>query len=645
MTAGAMLASAALSQPARAQAADPPDSPPGDAPPADAPHDDGDERGPAPPTMTEDEQAALDKMRSDANAKLLHGEFDRARREFEKILKVAPGDAAAQREAARAAQAAGEFEYASEALERAHHFEQHRRDPEVHYLRGEALFVLNRNEEAAREHRIAELEIGPYPTDRMEKLWLARVYARRGRVDAADKIYEPMWTPAPRFDSEAALNQADAHLMNKDWEGGARVLRRYLERDPKNARGREMLAWALETTGDLDGELAVRASLAGDLPTPANRNDYGRALERASEFAGARDQYEGALQAAGADPTGTIATSALRMRLRTTPEVAGGFVGRSDPQASALRAQVGGALPFGQRNSLMLQAWRDESRGGFPTANGSVTGMSAGVLLATRAGASLVLGGDARYGSAEVVSNGVVFSDRQIWRAGAQAEVDSTLGSNAQVNLHTDYNEQWSESPVTIQEGGVTTGLTGHFYMFPRSRRVVLDVGTQLRQLGLAPRDDDRTPKANQALFFGGADAVLWTSPTRLLRGEALDERMVRRTYLNDAGVLSYRHYQLFTDSEPEFGSRIALAPRAAIHNLSMVIRKSLAGGRVGLDVHGGGGYDTQRERVLSQAGAAMLIAPTWSSRLTLSYDMARETATGLSGTLHTGWVTYHVDL
>ncbi|HET6149991.1 MAG TPA: tetratricopeptide repeat protein [Polyangia bacterium] len=642
MTAGAMLVT--LPPPARAQTADQPATA-GDADhDHDADHGDGDEHGPAARPLTEEERAAVDEMRSAANAKLLHGEFDRARREFEKILKVAPGDAAAQREAARAAQAAGEFEYAAEALERAHHFERHRRDPELHYLRGEALFVLNRNDEAAREHRIAELEIGPYPTDRMEKLWLARVHARRGRLDAADRIYDSMWPPAPRFDSEVALNQADAHLMNKDWAGGAKVLRRYLERDPKSTRGREMLAWALETTGDLDGELAVRASLAGDVPTPANRNDYGRALERASEFAGARDQYEGALQA-GADPAGTVATSALRMRLRTTPEVAGGFVGRSDPQASALRAQVGGALPFGQRHSLMLLAWRDDSRGGFPSATGSVTGMSAGAQLATRSGTSLVLAGDVRYGSAEVASNGVVLSDRQIWRAGAQAEVDSTLGSHAQVNLHTDYNEQWAESPVTIQEGGVSTGLTGHLYLFPRSRRVLLDAGTQLRRLGLAPRDEERTPTANQALFFAGADAVLWASPTRLLRGEALDERLVRRTYLNDAGVLSYRHYQLFTDSEPEFGSRIALAPRAAIDNLSMVIRKAMAGGRVGLDLHGGGGYDSQRERVLSQAGAAVLIAPSWSSRLSLSYDMARETATGLSGTLHTGWVSYHVDL
>ena len=88
---------------------------------------------------------------------------------------------------------------------------------------------------------------------------------------------------------------------------------------------------------------------------------------------------------------------------------------------------------------------------------------------------------------------------------------------------------------------------------------------------------------------------MLWNSPLRLLRGEFVDERMLRRTYLNDAGILSYRHYQLFTDSEPAFDARVALAPRASIDNLSLVIRKVLARGRVGIDLRGGGGYDNER--------------------------------------------------
>ena len=109
-----------------------------------------------------------------------------------------PRDAPAQRDAARAASAAGQFDYAVAALERAHHFEHHTRDPEIHYLRGEALYVLGRDDEARREHHIAELEIGKTPTAKMEKLWLARIYARRGYVVLADRLYESMLPRAAR---------------------------------------------------------------------------------------------------------------------------------------------------------------------------------------------------------------------------------------------------------------------------------------------------------------------------------------------------------------------------------------------------------------------------------------------------------------
>src|SRR6185369_6723360 len=98
-----------------------------------------------------------------------------------------------------------------------------------------------------------------------------------------------------------------------------KILRRHLEREPKNVRAREMLGWALEVTGDLDGELAVRASLAADVPTPANHRDYGRALERAADYRAARDQYAVAKSAGGPDPDGSLATAVERMRYRTTP--------------------------------------------------------------------------------------------------------------------------------------------------------------------------------------------------------------------------------------------------------------------------------------------------------------------------------------
>ena len=88
-----------------------------------------------------------------------------------------------------------------------------------------------------------------------------------------------------------------------------------------------------------------------------------------------------------------------------TPELAGAFSARSDSQANALRLQAGLALPFGQRHAVSMVTWRDESRGGFPSASGSVTGLGAAVQLAARGGTSLVVGGDVRYGSADVSGN------------------------------------------------------------------------------------------------------------------------------------------------------------------------------------------------------------------------------------------------
>src|SRR3954467_5126718 len=305
-----------------------------------------------------EEAQRVEQERKQATDTLAHGDLDRARRQFEEVLKALPHDGPAERDAGRAASAAGQFEYAAEALEKAHHFEGHKPDPELHYLRGEALFTLGRDEQAFREHRIAELEIGEAPEDRMQKLWLARIYARRGYVGLPGRLYETMQPSPPKFDEEVSLNQADAHLLNKDWAGGARVLRRYLALDPKNLRGRQMLAWALEADGDLDGELAVRRSLVEDHPTPETQRDYGRALERATSYRAASLHYQAAMgDGPGAD--NTLVTSYSRMHFRITPELSGGGWVRSDPQAWDWRIQAGAALPFGPPLQTGLLLCRD----------------------------------------------------------------------------------------------------------------------------------------------------------------------------------------------------------------------------------------------------------------------------------------------
>ncbi len=609
-----------------------------------------------------EEAHRIEELRKQAAETLARGDMETARREFEQILKLLPYDASAERDAARAAEAAGRFEYAAEALEKAHHFGAHERDPELHYLRGEALYTLGRDEEAASEQQIAELEIGPNPTDRASKLWLARIDARKGYIVLADRIYESMLPPPPKFDQEVALNQADAHLMNKDWEGGARVLKRYLSLDPKNVRAREMLAWALEADGDLDGELQVRRSLAQDQPTALHQKDYGRALERAANFRAASHEYHAALTAtaaSGGPADTTLVTSYDRMHYRTTPEVAGGGQVRSDPQAWSWRAQAGGAMPFGSHHQVGVLFWHDAAEdwktnhsvvlGMNPLReSGSVSGAGAYVMFGHSSGASLLLGGDARYATAsgEDGAGQQVYGPESESSFGGDLELDSPIGKNVQVNVHGDLNEQWNDAPVTVEEGGKMTGVTAHLYLFPKDRLFLFDGGVQERHLTLRPVNAaDASPASNQTLVWGGLDFNLWTNGRRLVRGESLDERMVRRTALNDAGVLTYRHYELFASMPPEFYSRISLYSRASIDNGSFIFRKVIAGGRLGFEVHGGLGYDNRQDQKLEQGGGALVWASSWSTRLLVTYDIVHQTTIGLPGTLQIGWVTFHADL
>ena len=188
------------------------------------------------------------------------------------------------------------------------------------------------------------------------------------------------------------------------------------------------------------------------------------------------------------------------------------------------------------------------------------------------------------------------------------------------------------------------TGATGHLYLFPKSRVVLVDSGAQARRLSLRPLEPgDPTPVASQLLFWAGIDFNLWNDSARIVRGESLDERMVRRRALNDAGVFSYRHYENFANVPSDF--RIALQSRNSIDNGSLVLRKAFFSGRAGLEAHGGVGYDNAQDQVLAQAGGQLLVASTWSTRLTVSYDYIHQTAVGLPGTLQIGWVAFHADL
>lgn len=595
-----------------------------------------------------EEKARVEALRAQAASALARSDWKAARALYGQLLEIAPHDAAAQRDAGRAAMAAGNFNDAADVLEQAHHSVGHHRDAELHYLRGEALYELGRTDEARSEHRIAELEIGAGRPQRMQSLWLARIYARRGELDRADRTYETLWPPPSQpVDVEVGLNHAEAHLLAHDWKGAAQVLRRFIDRAPDNLRARHMLAWALEAQGDLAGELAVRGPLATDDPSPASEQEYGRALERAGDYKLALTSYQLAAERAGT-PDATLVQARDRMRYRLTPELAGGLVVRTDPTTTTERLFAGAAYPFGSRHLVSLLATHDNAHGGWPIASSATTAVNGTLVLGARWGGWLMLGAQGRSVTEEPSLNGMPLQSKAGLKWGGVAEGDTPIGSAVRLNLRAELENQWAEAPVAVRENGAVTGLTGNLYVFPipSTRDLILVTGTQTRRLMLEPAANTSSrPLSSQFLGWAGFDYVVWQNPASMLRGQILDERLARPSDLVGAMVFSFRHYELYGRTDPDFESRIALLDRSRIDVATVVVRNALADGRFGFEVRGGLGYESTRRNLLSQGGIALYAIGGAASRATISYDMAQETTTGLAGRRHTGWVAYHVDI
>src|SRR4029079_1234109 len=105
-------------------------------------------RAAARPTKEEPQSERVAALRAAASKELANSHWKEACALYDQLLVLAPNDAEAKRDAGRAGMAAGDLEYAARVLEQAHHGGGHHRDPELHYLRGEALYALDRTEDA-----------------------------------------------------------------------------------------------------------------------------------------------------------------------------------------------------------------------------------------------------------------------------------------------------------------------------------------------------------------------------------------------------------------------------------------------------------------------------------------------------------------
>jgi tetratricopeptide (TPR) repeat protein len=557
----------------------------------------------------------------DGDRELAVGHFAEALTYYSYAIERNPNDRHALREAGRAAQALQKFERAAELLSRAGELGV-RPDPELHYLLGEARWALGQNELATQAHLLALREIGN-PKARIEKLWVARIYGRLGERAKADAIYDALGA-----DAEAALAQAEMHATMKEWSAAERAVRRLLTASPSHTRANAMLAWILEAQGNVGDEVKVRASLATEDAGADMLRDYGRALERSGDWAGALHAYRKAATRDGSHDLEL--TKALdRVDRRMSVELAAGAIGRADPSATGYAGFAGFAVPVGRASQWSVGALHE-----YVLSNGkdSYASELRGTFMYRARDASLYAG--TKLG----LANGV-FAPGGL--AGASTGL---LAGHVTLTIDGEAHTVWRETPRAVFEGGRVDGATSHVFVSLLNQKVIVDSGVQMRRLTLSP-EMMGTPDAQQLLAWTGADVIAWTNFAHEARGEILDDDLLHPTYAADSAVISYRHYELSGRTDPMFQSRLALSDRASMDEVSATFRKVLLRGAIALDARAGFGRDWVRELYMGRGGVAIWVSPTSRSRLSLSFELARESVHAFTGERRTGWMNYHVDL
>lgn len=566
-----------------------------------------------------------------ADRLLALGRFHEALDAYRAVIASSPQDRHALREAGRAAHALQDFSVAIDLLSRADALATDP-DPELHFLLGEAYWASNQPSLAAQQHARARSEIGPAPAGRLEQLWLAKIDARSGDRIAADKIYDALARVSPG-DAEVAFAQTEMHAAAKEWDAAEHAIRRFLAVDPGNPRAHALLAWVDEARGRIDSEVAVRESLAHKTTDKDTLRDYGRALERAGNWAGARDAYARAAKLPGGAQDASLALAFERVDGKTSIEVAAGAVGRTDPAASSLGAITGVAVPFGPAHHLAVSAWSDRTSG-----DGAMAGRTA---IAGELQAALSLHGrfaDILFGS----KFGAIDSRPNLGTFASIATAE--VWSHLKLTFDGEFGSVWHETPKVELERGIVDGATVHAYGVALDHRLVIDTGVQARRLRLEGMGNDE-PSARQLLGWAGADFVAWRDFAHEASGQILDENLLYPTYAADSAVVSYRHYELDNHSDAMFDSRLSIAPRASIDDVSATARKVVAGGRIAGELRAGLGWDRIRQLTMAHGGGSLWLAPTRSSRIAVSFDLAKETVGSFEGQRRIGWMTYHVDL
>ncbi|HET7903980.1 MAG TPA: hypothetical protein VFM17_05420, partial [Candidatus Eisenbacteria bacterium] len=161
-----------------------------------------------------------------------------------------------------------------------------------------------------------------------------------------------------------ALERAESLVRIGSFDSGAALLRDLVSTDPGNRRAKELLAFALESMGEIEGERRIRSALAAEHPRdPRLLADLGRVLERSGEDRDALNAYRRARALGASVPTRELEAAIERTRGRIATEIAAPFVVLSDPDATAWRGQGGAAFPIRARTHVAALSARAEAKG------------------------------------------------------------------------------------------------------------------------------------------------------------------------------------------------------------------------------------------------------------------------------------------
>lgn len=436
------------------------------------------------------------------------------------------------------------------------------------------------------------------------------------------------------------LERAAALIRARAFEQAAAMLRDVLSVDPTNRRAKEMLAFDLESRGDLKGERQVRSVLAAEFPRDSRiQADYGRVLERSGEEGEALRAYRRALELSADRAAPELNAAIERMRGRTALEIGTPLAVMSDPDANASIVKAGAAIPFGSRRHMALLGTRSVAEGRInPDATES------DVLALT------FVQRDAGGGSWAAGPRLHVISPRGGARrdlgVGGAIEGHAPLGPSFEVEGRAEAETPWDEAAVAVLRGGRTSSVEGHLYAHSFSRRMLLQAGARRREISiLAAGPESTRPRAWQSLWLAGADVVLWRKPAAAVPGEMLDEALIEPATLSSAVTLAYRHYDVSTQTTPEFAAVIGLVPRGSVDETSVTTTLASPRGNLGLELSAGLAHDSARQARAWRAGGSLIWAPTPATRFELGYEGATEVASGLVGQRRAGRLSFHVDL